>query len=125
MNFYIASSFANKELVRYVALKLTVKGYKHTYDWTINQQAIDMKTLKVIGEAEKRAIAACDIFILLLPAGKGSHTELGLALALEKDIYIYSPENAEGDLAISFYYVDGVKRFHGKIDDFLVTIGLA
>ncbi|MEN1966570.1 nucleoside 2-deoxyribosyltransferase [Lentibacillus sp. N15] len=125
MKFYIASSFTNKELVNYVRLKLITKGYQLTYDWTKNQRATTTKTLQVIGENEKKAVASCDIFILLLPAGKGSHTELGMALALDKRVYLYSPKHLDPSAATSFYFVDGVTRFYGEIDEFVQIIGLA
>lgn len=124
MKFYIASSLQNKQLVKYVSMKLCSEGYSPTYDWTINQRATTVDQLQRIGTLEKNAIAACDIFILLLPAGKGSHVELGMAIALSKWVYIYTAEEMDPATASSFYYVDGVERFHGTIDDFIERIGL-
>ncbi|WP_449354817.1 hypothetical protein ACUL41_00360 [Virgibacillus natechei] len=63
------------------------------------------------------------MFILLLPAGKGSHVELGIALSLEKRVYIYSAEQIEPTTASTFYFVDGVQRFNGEMDDFIGKIG--
>lgn len=124
MKFYIASSLKNKALVQYVSLKLLSEGYTHTYDWTINQRATTTAQLHRIGTLEKDAIAACDIFILLLPAGKGSHVELGMALALGKRIYIYATEEIDPATASTFYFVDGVERIYGDVDDLIGYIGL-
>lgn len=124
MKFYIASGFQNKPLVSYVGLKLLSEGYMQTYDWTINQRATTTEQLKRIGTLERNAIVACDIFILLLPAGKGSHVELGMALALNKRVYIYSSEKIDPVTASTFYFVDGVERFYGAVDDFIGRIGL-
>ncbi|WP_188455443.1 group-specific protein [Virgibacillus oceani] len=124
MKFYIASSFANKQLVRYMSQKLILKKHTQTYDWTKNQRAVTDVLLHSIGTLEKQAVADCDIFLLLLPAGKGSHTELGIALALGKKVHIYSPENIDPATASAFYYLEGVERFNGMIDDFIETIGL-
>lgn len=124
MNFYIASSLQNKDLVQYVGLKLSSEGYKQTYDWTLNQRATTETHLHRIGTLEKNAIQACDIFILLLPAGKGSHVELGMALALKKHIYIYAAEKMDPATASTFYFVDGVKRIDGEIDKLIGSIGL-
>ncbi|GGB46146.1 group-specific protein [Virgibacillus dakarensis] len=124
MDFYIASSFSNKNLVRYIAQKLIIKGFRQTYDWTKNVRADTPATLQSTGELEKNAVASSDIFILLLPGGKGSHTELGIALALGKRVYIYSEEALDPVSCPSFYFVKGVERFHGKKDDFISTIGL-
>ncbi len=84
MNFYIASSFQNKDLVRFVASKLKEIDWKHTYDWTQNERAVQKEQLQKIGQAEKQAIQEADVFLLWLDGGYGSHIELGMAIALEK-----------------------------------------
>lgn len=124
MKFYIASSFANKDRVNYIRLKLLSEGYSLTYDWTVNERAITAKQLHRIGTLEQSAIAACDIFILLLPAGKGSHVELGMALAWNKRVYIYAEEEIEPADASTFYFVDGVERTYGNMDELIGEIGL-
>ncbi|MEC5425108.1 group-specific protein [Virgibacillus sp. C22-A2] len=124
MKFYIASGFRNKQVVRYVSQKLLSQGYTHTYDWTLNQRATSPEQLRKIGTLEKQAIVDCEALILLLPAGYGSHTELGMALALGKRVYIYSEKEIEPATASTFYFVDGVIRTHGDIDKFIERIGL-
>lgn len=124
MKFYIASSFQNKDLVKYVSIKLCAKGYSPTYDWTINQRATTISQLQRIGAFEKNAIEACDIFILLLPAGRGSHVELGMAIALNKQVYIYTAEEIDPATASTFYYVNGVEQVYGEIDKLIGRIGL-
>lgn len=81
MNFYIASSLANKEKVTYLANLLKEKGFLHTYDWTKNENVDTIEKLAAIGEYEKETVINADFFILLLPGGFGSHTELGMAIA--------------------------------------------
>lgn len=123
MRFYIASSFQNQEMVRYVSQKLISKGFTHTYDWTMNQRAVEPESLKAIGEQEKNAVCSSDIFILLLPAGKSSHVELGMALGTGKQVYIYSQEKLDPATASTFYYVNGVNRITGDIDRFISLVG--
>ncbi|WP_430789673.1 nucleoside 2-deoxyribosyltransferase [Virgibacillus flavescens] len=123
MQFYIASSFQNKDMVRYVSQKLISKGFTHTYDWTKNQQAVETESLKAIGEQEKSAVCSSDIFILLMPAGKSSHVELGMALGTGKPVYIYSQEKLDPATASTFYYVNGVNRITGNIDRFISLVG--
>ncbi|MFZ3579603.1 nucleoside 2-deoxyribosyltransferase [Virgibacillus sp. DJP39] len=125
MRFYIASSFQNKDMVRYVAQKLILKGFNHTYDWTKNQRAVVPDTLRELGELEINAVHQCDVLVLLLPAGKSSHVELGIALGLGKLIYIYSPDEIDLSTASTFYYVEGVTRFSGNLEDFITIIGIA
>lgn len=120
MNFYIASSFKNINQVRALSHELQLKGYIHTYDWTQNERANSLETLSTLGEKEKVAVMHSDVVVILLPAGKGSHIELGIALGLGKRIYLYSPTDDlfEFDQTSTFYYVAGVNRFVGTLDSF-------
>ena len=117
MKFYIASGFANIATVRHASDLLRRAGHVQTYDWTQNDRAIDIDTLRKIGTVEFEAILACDVLLLILPAGKGSHTELGIALAAGKQIYIYAADGIQPETAASFYYVDGVTHCSGTIED--------
>lgn len=121
MNFYIASSFRNINLVRELSAKLQIKGFTHTYDWTKNGRAASYEALKQIGEEEKEAVANSDFLIILLPSGKGSHIEFGIALGLGKRIYVFSPitELFDFDETSTFYHVDGVHRFTGEFEHFI------
>ena len=119
MKFYIASGFTNKDDVRYVSEKLKRKGYIHTYDWTKNVRASTTEDLKKIGLLEKNAILESDFIVILLPAGKGSHIELGIALGQGKKIYLYSPNEEVKDFekTTTFYHLPEVEIIIGNIDD--------
>ncbi|MEI2663068.1 nucleoside 2-deoxyribosyltransferase [Rossellomorea sp. LJF3] len=121
MKFYIGSSFANKELVRHVSDRLEQKGYIHTYDWTRNDRASTVKDLQYIGQNEKDAITESDVVVIILPGGKGSHVELGIALGLGKRIILYSPNDEVHDLAntTTFYHLPEVKKCSGRIEELL------
>ncbi|CDQ40022.1 MULTISPECIES: hypothetical protein [Virgibacillus] len=99
MKFYVASSFKNIDKVRYVSEQLKNKGYIHTYDWTKNKRASTFKELKQIGQKEKNAVIESDFIVILLPAGKSSHIELGIALGLNKKVILYSPNDQRNDFA--------------------------
>lgn len=113
MNFYIASGFQNKHLVRFVSSQLKEAGWHHTYDWTKNERATNREQLQKIGEEEREAIREADVFLLILEGGNGSHTELGMAIALEKKIYIYHQNN---ELQTTFYHLREVDVFEGEIE---------
>ncbi|WP_026696098.1 hypothetical protein [Peribacillus kribbensis] len=121
MNFYIASSFMNIGNVRMVAERLKSEGWFHTYDWTQNGRADTFELLSSIGEKGKEAVKQSDILVILLPAGKGSHIELGIALGRGKRIYLYSPngEIYEFDKTSTFYHVEGVEKFVGSFNSFM------
>jgi hypothetical protein len=120
MKFYIASSFRNIHNVRYISGQLKSKGYSHTYDWTNHDRSfsLSIEELKQIGQQEKEAVMQSDIVIVLLPAGKGSHIELGIALALNKRIILHSPQGEVNDLSetSTFYHLEGVEKFLGRTD---------
>ncbi len=124
MKFYIASSFKNIESVRYVGKKLIKKGYTLTYDWTKNARASTLDDLKAIGQKEKDAITESDFIIILLPAGKGSHIEMGIALGCNKQIFLYSPNEEFNNYATTstFYHLPEVKKCVGTLDDLLNTV---
>ncbi|EJR66118.1 hypothetical protein IIO_00734 [Bacillus cereus VD115] len=119
MKFYIASGFQNKHIVRFVAGQLKEAGWHHTYDWTKNERAVNQEQLREIGEAEKNAIKEADVFLLILDGGNGSHTEFGMAIALEKKIYMYHEGNS---LQTTFYHLPEVHIFEGDAEEFVARV---
>ncbi|MGF9850079.1 nucleoside 2-deoxyribosyltransferase [Bacillus paramobilis] len=115
MNFYVASGFQNKHLVRSIANELNHAGWHHTYDWTRNKRAVNQDQLREIGQAEKNAIKKSDVFLLILDGGNGSHTEFGMAIALEKKIYVYHERNL---LQTTFYHLPEINIFEGDATEF-------
>ncbi|MFD2922187.1 nucleoside 2-deoxyribosyltransferase [Halobacillus naozhouensis] len=118
MKFYIASSFKNIDKVRYVSEQLKAQGYVHTYDWTQHEKASTLEDLKQIGQQEMNAVAESDFIVVLLPAGKGSHIELGIALGLNKKVILYSPNNEINNFTTTstFYHLSEVEKFIGSLD---------
>ena len=53
-----------------------------------NEKAANEEQLREIGQAEQNAVKEADVFLLILDGGNGSHTEFGMAIALENDICI-------------------------------------
>ncbi|GLV62301.1 hypothetical protein Bmyc01_09710 [Bacillus mycoides] len=115
MKFYIASGFQNKHLVRFVSSQLKEEGWHHTYDWTKNERATNREQLQKIGEEEQKAIREADVFLLILDGGNGSHTEFGMAIALEKKIYVYHEGNP---LQTTFYHLPEINIFEGDAAEF-------
>ena len=124
MKFYIASGFTNKDKVRYVSEKLKSKGFTHTYDWTKNERASTFEALYEIGLQEKNAVIEADFVIVLLPAGKGSHIEFGIALGQGKKIYLYSSDDEVNNFETTstFYHLPQVEIIIGSIDNLVERI---
>ncbi len=122
--FYIASSFNNIEKVREVSIRLKDKGFIQTYDWTQNERAATLEDLKEIGEKERNAVLEADFLIVLLPAGKGSHIEFGIAIGQGKKIYLFS-ENDDIDnfeTTSTFYHLDNVEKIMGTVEELMEKI---
>lgn len=124
MKFYIASSFKNIELVRYVSENLKNRGYIHTYDWTVNENVTTLEELKIIGEKEKTAVIEADFVVVILPAGKGSHIELGIAIGNRKNIYLYSPNKEIDNIETTstFYHLPEIEKYFGTLDELVEII---
>ncbi len=121
-SFYIASSFQNVNKVHEIFKELKKNGYLETYDWTKNNRTSSVESLRLIGEEERAAVLSADFLIVLLPAGKGSHVELGIALGAEKKVFLYAPSIEVTSLDSTFYYLPEVTHVTGSIDELLMKI---
>ncbi|GIN84591.1 hypothetical protein J6TS2_09770 [Heyndrickxia sporothermodurans] len=119
--FYVASSFKNIDTVRFISKQLINKGYIQTYDWTKNEGVSTINDLKKIGQEEKNAVMGADFIIVVLPAGKGSHIELGIAIGKGKKVYLYSPNNEVNDFEkiTTFYHLPEIELCTGSIKELL------
>ena len=124
MKFYIASGLLNKQAVNYVSEKLIGTGCIHTYDWTKNDRATTLEELKAIGEAEKNAILESEVVVILLPGGKGSHIEFGIALGRGKKIFLYSADEKVNDFdtTSTFYHLREVEQVIGTLDELVERV---
>ena len=116
MKFYIGSGMKNCELVNYYSKILKEKGWEQTYDWVKNVSD-DVSIDDMIGYAklEKQAIVSSDVVIILLPAGRGAHIELGMALALGKKLFLCSTTKEEFSIenTVAFYELPNVVKLVG------------
>lgn len=119
MRFYVGSSFANIEEVRFIRDQLIALGHTHTYDWTQNERATSKDALRTIGEDEVTGIQTADFVVILLPGGKGAHVELGIALGTNKFVFLYDLGNQMMNMeeTSTFYHVDAVQLCEGPFND--------
>jgi len=122
MKFYIASKLENYEQVQCLAKILKAAGWTHTYDWTTHGsiKSINFETLKTIGQREYNGVKDADIVIVLTPQGRGTHTEFGMAIALNKKIYLCHMDNTYfkcDDNTSSFYWLTQVIQLVGTTED--------
>jgi len=122
MKFYIASKLENYEQVQNLAKLLTNFGWEHTYDWTVHGsiKETDIETLKAVGQKEFDGVKNANIVIVLTPQGRGTHVELGIAAALNKNVYISHADDKYfkcDDNTSAFYWLPNVTHFIGSIEE--------
>lgn len=127
MRFYIASKLENYEQVKRLANMLKLSGWEHTYDWTVHLSVkeTDIETLKSIGQKECDGVRNADILFVLTPQGRGTHVEFGIALALNKVIYIFHENDKYfqcDDNTSPFYWLPNVNHFAGSIDELVKKV---
>ncbi len=110
----------NRILVNYYVKALKEIGWKHTYNWTDNvNKEITKKNLVEYAKSEFQGIIDSDVVIILLPAGRGTHIELGMALALNKKVYLCSLTEEEFSVenTVAFYELPNITHLVGTADE--------
>lgn len=118
---YIASGLKNYNRVIELRDKLKKYDIYLTYDWAQKYKE-DLESGKTeaeedwvkIAEMEYAAILdrKCSLFLLVTPAGRGSHFELGTAYTQGLPIVLLN-ESKDG---IAFYTLPGIKEFEKEED---------
>lgn len=125
MKFYIGSGMKNCELVNYYSKILEENGWEHTYNWAKNINGDEtIEDLVEYSKLEQQGIIDSDVVIILLPAGRGTHIELGMALALNKKIFLCSETKEEFSIenTVNFYQLPSIIRLVGTADENLKEI---
>lgn len=120
MKFYVGSGMKNCELVNYYAKLLKENGWVQTYDWVKNvSDDISRDDMIKYASLESQGIADSDVVIILLPAGRGAHIELGMAMALNKKIFLCSATKEEFNIenTVAFYELSKITQLVGNADD--------
>lgn len=97
MNYYIASGLENFRRVGLAAQALS--RHTRTYDWTAHGdiRREGPERMRRVSSTELEAVVTAELVLVLLPGGKGTHTELGAALAVgqHKRIVLWSETGEE------------------------------
>jgi nucleoside 2-deoxyribosyltransferase len=103
----------------------------HTYDWTndwkkqSSVKSTDAETLKSVSTKEFKGVSDADVVIVLTPQGRGTHTEFGMAIALNKTVFLCHSDNTYfkcDDNTSSFYYLPQVIRLIGSTEEIVETV---
>ena len=127
MRFYVASGLDNADQVKSLAALLRLNGWEHTYDWTAHG-SVDNETPSRKQEvclAETLGVSSADHVIVLLPGGRGTFTEFGMALAWDKKITVFAPSlkylKPDGQGLVFFEYPN-VKIYVGLTQEEMVSV---
>lgn len=123
MRFYVASKIENRENVAKLVKTLTLRGHKCTYDWSVHGSVqAEPEKWAPTAEAEVRGVLDADLTVVLLPGGRGTHVEIGLALASidpgRRALVLVGPETSHDGRTCVFYHHLDIGRFD-DVDQFL------
>jgi hypothetical protein len=120
MNFYLATSLESCVRAEIVANHLTQAGHEATYSWWLHGavgHAGEGRLIQV-AQLELAGVRDADLVIVVLPGGRGTHAELGMALALDKPVIVHSPTGSEfraNDDTCAFYWHPNVHGMRGEL----------
>lgn len=118
MKIYIASKLENYLQVQALRDALIAAGHTITYDWTLHGsvQGQGEARLREVAAAERNGVLQAELVIVLLPGGRGTHAELGMANALGKPVIIFSSFNEPFDeyegATCAFYWNENVRQVY-------------
>ena len=127
MNYYIATSFQNKEAHARCRRYFSDLGHELTFDWTLYPYIPDPYVMYTVAMKEIDAVKAADFVVVILPGGRGTHCELGAALAHDKPVFIIAPHPQQlldlQGLPAPFYYhasvtvVSRIENIYPKLEE--------
>ena len=89
---------------------LRAKGWERTFDWA-GLEASSESEYAHLAMAEIAGIRDADVVIVILPGGRGTHIEIGVALAMGKPVILHAPnrKTLETPYPCAFHYHPKVK----------------
>ena len=116
MRYYIASKLENAPRVRQMRDHLNNLGHQQTYDWTTHGPVYGagLQRLTEVSIHEINGVLLADVVIVLWPGGRGTHVELGAAIAANKRVAFISPlaeHHSATAETCAFYHHPLVTRF--------------
>lgn len=103
---YIATRLENAAEHNRLMAMLAESGIGVTYDWTTHGSVKDTSRSRIqeVSCNEVRGVVDADIVIVLLPGGRGTHVELGIALGLNKQVILIGDDGGIGEKTCAFYH---------------------
>lgn len=96
MRYYIATSLERHTDHNLVRDAMAAEGHEITYDWSVHGPvwAAGVGRIREVAQLETQGVLDADVVIVLLPGGRGTHAELGMAIAAGKPILLHCADTA-------------------------------
>lgn len=122
MRFYIATRLERAARAELVALHLINAGHEVTYPWWQHGAVGREGAARLIQVAllETEGVRKADAVIVLLPGGRGTHAELGIALGAGKPVIVWDETHKafnHDDSTCAFYWHPHVHQLRGSLSD--------
>ena len=128
MKVYIATALTNAAEHNRLRDALAARAIGLTYDWTAHgsvwREGPDR--IRQVAAAEAAGVVGADVVVVLLPGGRGTHAELGIAIGAGVPVLLIPQGRGdyEGEGACAFYSHPGV-TIAGSRDFERIAEGLA
>lgn len=87
-SYYIATTLTNVDQYEFALNIFRPDGWELTYDWRTVGKVEDDNMRPIIAMREQDAIIESFLVLMLLPAGRGTHVEMGMAIAYRKPVIL-------------------------------------
>lgn len=110
MKVYIATGYENRSGHNRLRDKLAEHGIGLTCDWTTHESIADAAHWRIadIAHDDIQGVRDADAVVVLLPGGRGTHVEIGAAIAFGKLVIIVGDMVGEHERECVFYHHAGV-----------------
>lgn len=124
-SIYIASALENYLIVRRLQERFQANGVQLSYDWTRqNKDGLPLETtperLRTAGIAELSGVIKADAILMIMPANRGSHFEVGCGYMLRKPIVILDADTTHRPVAL--HYLDNIVRCATEDEAFIAVL---
>ena len=115
--FYLATRIDRSAQAAPLLAALKAHGWVRTFTWTGDELDPDRHADTAV--AELTGVREADVVIALLPGGRGTHVEIGAALALGKPVILHAPDRdtLTKPYPCVFHYHPGVKLLISEVLD--------
>ena len=107
VRYYIATKLENHAAHNELRDWLADRGHQITYDWTTHGPVWrdGNERIAEVAGFEARGVVTADLVVVLLPGGRGTHAELGIAIGAGVPVLLVPSERGqiEGEGVCAFY----------------------